>query len=986
MATLLQFDRFRLDCANQQLDDGHLPIRLNPKAFAVLRTLVERPRQLVTKNDLLDAVWADTHVSDGVLKVCITEIRAALGDSATQPRFIETVHRRGYRFIAPVNGVAPGRAEPSRAGSLVAWPQAGRGTSLSPVGLVGRAPELEALERHVARALGGERQVLFVTGEPGAGKSALIEHFLARLAERPGHAVTGGQCLERFGSAEPYMPVLEAIGRLARADARSRRMLRRCAPTWYAQLPWLHEDRERGRLAGALLGAARERMLREMGELIEALSAEVMLVLVLEDLHWSDPSTVDLLSLLATRREPARLLLIGSYRPVELILARHPLRDASRTLLASRRCEEIALDALGADAVAEYLHRRLPGSSLPAEAATLLRERTDGNPLFLVTLVDHLLAHGVIATPGGSPDPTRELRDELLVVPESVRLLIEQQLERLPADDRALLEAASLVGTEFSAAAAAAAAERATADVEERCALLARAGRFLLPAGTAAWPDGTVAERFVFRHALHRETLAAAVPRGRRTSAHLRIGRVLEEAHGASASELAGALALHFAEAGDPARATRYHRLAGETAAGRFAFREAEAHLDAALVLLLSLPPTAKRDREELALQTMLAKVRQATRGYAAPEVKQGFARALELSAGGLQRPSAFPALTGIWTFYAVSGELDRALEQAERNLAIAEAGGDRLMRLVAHQALWTTHFFRGEMHAALRHLDAGEPLYDPVADRSSALLYGTDPKMGALAYRALALWACGAIDQATEAAREAVAQSRELGHPLTLGRSMVFAAWLRCCRREPDACRTEAEAALAYCSAQALPFWMPHALGLRGWTLVEAGEVERGIAEAEKGLGLWDAIGASCGRSAHDTNLAAIQLQAGDLGAARELLEHAKALAAAGERFHEPEIHRVEADLVLAEAGGAERASKAARSRAEALLGLALDCARRQGALSLELRAATRLARLCRRAARGREARARLGRLYASFSEGLDTADLREARQLLER
>lgn len=342
--------------------------------------------------------------------------------------------------------------------------------------------------------------------------------------------------------------------------------------------------------------------------------------------------------------------------------------------------------------------------------------------------------------------------------------------------------------------------------------------------------------------------------------------------------------------------------------------------------------------------------------------------------------------LTGIWTFYAVSGELDSALEQAERNLAIAEAGGDRLMRLIAHQSLWTTHFFRGEMHAALRHLDAGEPLYDPVADRSSALVYGTDPKMGALAYRALVLWTSGAIDRAIDAAREAVAQARALGHPLTLGRSMVFAAWLRCCRREPDACRTEAEAALAYCSAQALPFWMPHALGLRGWSLVEAGEVEQGIAAAEKGLGLWDAIGASCGRSAHDTSLAAIQLQAGRLTAARGLLEHAKALPAAGERFYEPEIHRVEAELVLAEAGGEERASAAVRGRAEGLPGLALDGAGRQGARSLELRAATRLARLCRRGARGREARERLGRVYASFSEGLDTPDLREARRVLER
>ena len=374
---MLRFDRFQFDRANQRLEDASGAIRLNPKAFEVLRVLIERPGQLVLKDQLLDEVWPDTHVADGVLKVCMAEIRKALGDSATAPRFIETVHRRGYRFVAKVTAAdsadarrpAASAAERERTLSSPGRREACQ-RAQAPVGLVGRGGEIELLEERLARALRGERQVVFVTGEAGAGKTALVEHFVAGVAERQTLAITGSQCLEQLGSAEAYMPVLEAVGRLVREDGAARSLLRRYAPTWFAQLPWLIEEEDRDRLGRDLLGAARERMLREMAEFVEALGAEIPLVLVLEDLHWSDPSTVDLLSLIAVRPEPARLLVLATYRPVELILAHHPLRAVSQRLATSRRCGEIALDDLGIDAVTEYLERRFAGEPLLARGGT----------------------------------------------------------------------------------------------------------------------------------------------------------------------------------------------------------------------------------------------------------------------------------------------------------------------------------------------------------------------------------------------------------------------------------------------------------------------------------------------------------------------------------------------------------------------------------------------------------------------------------------
>jgi tetratricopeptide (TPR) repeat protein len=466
---------------------------------------------------------------------------------------------------------------------------------------------------------------------------------------------------------------------------------------------------------------------------------------------------------------------------------------------------------------------------------------------------------------------------------------------------------------------------------------------------------------------------------------HLQVGGALETAHAERASELAAELAHHFAQGGDLPRAIHHRRSAAETAARRFSFIEAEMHLQQALGLLTTLPATPQRDRDELALQTMVATVRQVTRGYAAPEVSTAFGRALELSHDA-RDTTAFPVLNGIWTFYAVTGELDRALDLAQRNLEIAEASGDRLMRLVAHQGLWTTHFFRGELAAALRHLDAGEPLYDPDAHRGAALRYGTDPKTAALSYRALVLWATGAVERSVTLAHEAIDQARSLGHPLSLGRAMVFAAWLRHCRREPDACRGEADAALAYCEAQGLPFWVPHALGMRGWALTVAGDLQAGTADLERAFSVWKAIGATCGRTPNDRTLAEAYLRSGRLIEARAQLEHANALIARGERFHEPEIRLLEAELVLAEAGGLDQAAPEARALADALVDVAIDCATRQGARTLELRAVTILGRRAKRGAKSRQVRARLAGLLTSFNEGFDTPDLVDARRLVEQ
>src|SRR5262245_7102431 len=305
-----RFDRYALDLANERLLQDGDAVPLTPKAFAVLRRLVEDAGRLVTKDDLMRSVWRDTHVSDGVLRVVILEIRRALGDESGEPRFIETVPRRGYRFVAQ-------RTRASRPPAVAG----GAGT------LVGRDGVLATLEARLARACAGERQLVFLSGEAGIGKTSVLDAFVASAAREPDVAIARGACLEHYGVAEAYLPVLEAIGRLLREPGSDRaiRLLEKYAPTWLLQLPWLAPRDDREALRRELVGVTKERMLREMSEALEALTTDTALVLVLEDLHWSDHSTLDLLGMLARRNETARLLVLGSYRPVDVIVAGHPV-------------------------------------------------------------------------------------------------------------------------------------------------------------------------------------------------------------------------------------------------------------------------------------------------------------------------------------------------------------------------------------------------------------------------------------------------------------------------------------------------------------------------------------------------------------------------------------------------------------------------------------------------------------------------------------
>src|SRR5215475_10101307 len=576
------FGPFHLDSTQGHLWRGEQSIALRPQSLALLRYLVAHPGRLVTKAEVRQHVWAGTHVSDAVLRVSVHEIRQALGDVAAAPRYLETVGRQGYRFLL---GDALEDAPPRTAGPLV-----------------GRQGDVEAVEQCVQQAVQGARQVVLLSGEAGIGKTTVVEMVLARLDPGSGVRVARGQCAEHYGEGEPYLPLFEALGQLCRGPqpAAVVAVLRRYAPLWLGQLLGVLSEAEQERLQRQVQGASAARMLRELAEALDVLTAEVPLLLVLEDLHWSDRSTVEALAYVAQRRGPARLVVLGTYRPVEMALRGHPLRGLVQELCGRGQAVERPLELLAAEAVTAYVTARL-GGPVAAPLVAFICERTEGNALFLVNIVEHLVQQGWVVRQEGVWTLRAGRESQVASLPEGVRQLLLRRLEALPPAVRRVLEAASVVGKAFTVAAVAAGSQAPEEDVEAVCDGLAAQQHLLDDAGLRVWPDGTSGGRYRFQHALYQQALYEQIGTVRRRQLHQRIGARLEAGYGARAGEIAARLAVHFERGGATAQAVRYAQQAADNAARRNAHHEASTALRKGLALLATLSESPARAQQELA-------------------------------------------------------------------------------------------------------------------------------------------------------------------------------------------------------------------------------------------------------------------------------------------------------------------------------------------------------------------------------------------------
>lgn len=974
--TFLTFGSFRLDAANARLWHGTQPVRLKPKAFAVLCHLVERPGQLIRKEDFLEALWPDAIVSEGVLKSCVREIREALGEQARTPQFIETVHRRGYRFIGRMQLQQANEDHPT---SLHRY---------SPP-IVGRAAELIQLRQWFAKALKGERQLIFVTGEAGIGKTTLLEAFCAELMQRSAPWIGVGQCIEQYGTGEPYLPVLEAFGRVCRqADGcRVIAILRQYAPTWLAQMPALLSAPEVAALRRQGQATTRDRMLREMADALEVLSADRPLVLVLEDLHWSDPSTLELLAALAHRQEPARLMVIGTYRPIDTIVHTHPLRTVQRELQLHGQCKELLLDYLSEAAIREYLTLRFADASIPHDMLSLLHRRTDGNPLFLVNVVENLLEQGIVTAADTQWDLPAVRETMRRSVPETLRRFIVERLHQMTEQERLVLETASIIGTTFPVALVAKSMEQSEEVVEDCCAALARRQQFLQVAECMSWPDGAVSSQYHFIHTLYQEIVYGQMSPGQRRRRHHRIGALLETFSGNCVSEMAAELAVHFTQGQDWRRAVQYLSTAGGNALRRHGYQEAIVLLTQGLALLRTAPSSASRNQQEIELQLSLGPALLACKGHAASEVEQAYARAHELCQESENNSSLFPALWGLMACAAVRAELPRAHALGEQLLQLAQQQQEPALLLEAHIARGSTSLWLGELALARTHFVYGVELYHSQRYQDHTYLYGLDPGVVVHANASYALWLLGHADQALTRSQEAVACAQQGAHPFSLAYALNWASMLFQLRGDAAQAYAWGDRAMTLSLEQGFTHLLAVATLLRGAVMVRPGQVEAGLTHMRESVTTWRNTGAALQQPYYLSLLAGACAETGSLKEEEALLEEALAcIQRTEERWWEAEVHRLWGELCLQQGAQGEKHKQRSKSatKAEEYFYRAQTIARQQGAKSLELRVAISWSRVLQRQGKREAARQMLAQSYDWFTEGFTTKDLQEAKALL--
>jgi DNA-binding winged helix-turn-helix (wHTH) protein/tetratricopeptide (TPR) repeat protein len=949
----VQFGEFDLDEANASLLRRGKPVAMPPTPFALLCALVKRPGTLLTKHALLDEVWGHQFVTDSVLKTAISDLRTALDDDARQPRYIETVARRGYRFIAhpvPRTGAAP---------------QPGTAPAVAPVRpsdawFVGRAEALARLDSLWNRALGGRRAIVWVAGEPGIGKTTLIERFIAGIADA---ACARGHCVDLYGAGEPYLPVLEALAELCRDDPELPALMRSVAPTWMLQLPWLNSVEEREALRRELTGVGPERMLREMGQLLGRYTERRPLLLVTEDLHWSDRATVQLIDYLARRHGSARFMWLASFRLAEVVARDHPLNPLRHELQLHGLCEEIVLDPFSETEVAAYVAQRTPALAGDETFVRALHGRTDGVPLFVASLITEASTRdaGQVAEV-----PQRSGGAALMAVPENLAALVDHYIAGLGAEARALLLAAATCGTEFRVGTVALVLDKGAAWVDQSCAELARMQLWLKPAGLA---NRTEHASYAFTHALFRQVLYERSAAAVRLELHRKVGAALERERAAGLPVTAAELAMHFDRGREPMSALRCYAEAAVTALVRFSPAECMDLTQTGLELLEQAAGAAGRDALEIELATL--------RGLAAfhllgvGEARDAFRRAYDLLPTQSGHPQRALLLHNFGFVLLLRAEYEAALQVAETAHDLAAASNDPLLELAACAVRADVLLLQGKPKVASAMIERALPAIESI-DAGPAHSFA---QVTVLAVLGLHLLHLGRVGDARQRAQQARARAAQLGQPM----GKMVAIWTEA-MLEVRLGNVERVAALA---DELRALVNEHKLGhgraamrfFKGWADAHRGHPREAFLQIREAFDDNARMGMIAGGSEVLGFAVEALLLAGDLDEAQRQLEQAKAIAEKyGERVYLPQLLLFEASIARARGQG---------SAAIDLLRTAVAEAHAQEAYWLELAA---LVDLCEHGGAAAKDRRALAVLVDALPQARDTALMARARALLGR
>jgi predicted ATPase len=884
---------------------------------------------------------------------------------------------------------------------------------------VGRQGELEQLNAHLEKALSGQGQVCFVTGQAGTGKTTLVRQLLQQaLAAEPQVVVAAGSCNAQTGIGDPYLPFREALAMLTGDGAtqrsaievapenanrlrtilvRSLQILVEIAPDLVGlfvpgarlaglfgkavaeKVGWMDQlDRLAKRPAG--LATEQSHIHEQYTAFLQRLSAKVPLVLFLDDLQWADSASLGLLFHLGRRIDTSRILILGAYRPDDVALGRegerHPLEAVVHEL--TRYYGDVTVDL---DAIPERTSRQFVDGLLDAEPNDLgasfrqaLFYQTGGHALFTAELIQAMQERGDLVRDGDG----RWVEGDALDwnrLPAKVEGVIAERIARLDEGLRQMLMVGSVQGEQFAAEVVARVQAMPDQKAIQRLSNeLHRRHRLVRDLGIVPFASLRLS-LYGFVHTVFRGYLYGMLDQVERACLHRNVGQVIETLFAGQTEEVAAQLAHHFEEGGIPAKAAAYRLQAGSRAHRMSAHQEAVAHLTKGLALLADLSEGSEQKELELGLQMALGTTLIATRGYAAPEVARAYARARELCHSLGDPPQTIPVRFGLCLFYMMHGELKKAREEGERVLSLAQQAGDVGHVVGIHFPLGEILLMQADLERSRWHLQQAVALYDPSRDRDLVHQQGQDPAVASLLFLSWVLWLQGHPEQAARKVEAALELAEELNHPYTRAQASLLASTFHQLVRQWPQCQAQAEAALELAGQGRFRFLRAGCTMLRGSVLAQQGRTEEGIAVLRAGLYEWEATGTQIAVPYSRARLAEACLLAGRQEEGLRALN--EPFACAEEVWWLPERHRLRAELLLLTPGD--------EAEAEALFRQALQVARGQGAKSLELRAATGLARLLREQGRIEEGEAVLGEVYAWFTEGFDTFDLLEARELLE-
>jgi class 3 adenylate cyclase/predicted ATPase len=863
--------------------------------------------------------------------------------------------------------------------------------------LVGRANEIGLILERWAAAQAGDGQVVLVSGEPGIGKSRLVQEVKERLVQQQ------ALCLEfrcsPYAQNSAFAPVLTHLQRLLQFE-RDDRPQDKLAKLRQALTQYRFPQTDTLSLLAALLSLPHPEgvpalMLspqKQKQKTQEALVAWLVedterrpMYCVWEDLHWADPSTLELLGLLLDQVPTIRMLMLLTARP-EFIPP-----WSSRTHLIP-----LSLSRLPRTQAGEMVEKVTGGKPLPAEVQQQIVSKTDGVPLFVEELTKMVVESGIVKEQGGSYTLTGPLPP--LAIPTTLYDSLMARLDRL-VTAREVAQVGATLGREFSYELL-----RAVSPVEEAC--LQQALTRLVEAEVLYQRGLPPQTRYIFKHALIQDAAYQSLLKSRRQQLHEQVAHVLAEKFPQTIETQPEIVAHHYTEAGLIAQAIPYWQRAGQRAMERSANVEAISHLTKGLEVVKVLPDT-ERVQQELVFQTALGPALMATRGFAALEVGEAYTRALELCRKVGQPSQLSSVLGGLWGYYAVRGEVKPARELGEQLLGLAQKVQDPLFFSEAYYELGFILLFKGEFASARTHLEQGLAFYEPQQHRSDALVYGYESRVTCAALASWVLWYLGYPDQGLKRMREALTLARGLSHPYSLALTLLASAILNQFRREVQLVQEQADAMITLSTEQGFAYWLAWGAILKGWMSAGQGHKEEGIGQLCQGLAAYRATGAELWRSYQLALLIEAYRREGRAAEGLSVLSEALVVVDRNEeRFYEAELYRLKGTLTLETSPTSSQASslkpqvseKVEREAEECFL-KAIEIAQRQQAKSLELRAVMSLVRLRQHQAQNHatrttqhEARARLdeahimlSEVYNWFTEGFDTKDLQEATVLLE-